>query len=437
MERELAARPPKESKRRAAERRRHHRSRPRRHGPRHDEPRRAGARLRLRRRQAACGASSRRTRAPRSSSRSTTRNADRRRRRATSCLGTSRRSVLTTPPFLAEEDGETAVAVNLRWYLANSVYRRLVKGGTDPDRIVFLSLHADARHPSLRGAMVYVPGARFPYAARWATRRRPTCASRRSASCRASATRRATGVRSEAVSRKLAASDRQGAQDGRPPDPALSADPGARHPGRRGVASRPSSAATPFRRRCSSRCSTSTTTEDAALLGRAEGPGAAGEVVGVGASPTSRRAGRGRRAAFLTAPGANPTIFRVVRAWRPPHADLRIPLHVVRSHARGDPEVNDKPLKKCTECSGPLEKLISRSAFQLKGGGWYNEGYGGQGGSSSTSSSSPPSSSTDAASKPDKTTGTKSEKPGESGEPAGGKKAAAGGTAPPVGCGCH
>jgi len=72
-----------------------------------------------------------------------------------------RRSVLTTPPFLAEEDGETAVAVNLRWYLANSVYRRLVKGGTDPDKIVFVSLHADARHPSLRGAMIYVPGASF------------------------------------------------------------------------------------------------------------------------------------------------------------------------------------------------------------------------------------------------------------------------------------
>ncbi len=72
-----------------------------------------------------------------------------------------KRSVLTTPPFLADADGETAVAVNLRWYLANSVYRRLVKGGTDPDKIVFVSLHADARHPSLRGAMVYVPGASF------------------------------------------------------------------------------------------------------------------------------------------------------------------------------------------------------------------------------------------------------------------------------------
>jgi N-acetylmuramoyl-L-alanine amidase len=72
-----------------------------------------------------------------------------------------KRSVMTTPPFVAEEGGEAAIAVNLRWYLANSVYRRLVKAGTDPGKIVFISLHADARHPSLRGAMVYVPGAEF------------------------------------------------------------------------------------------------------------------------------------------------------------------------------------------------------------------------------------------------------------------------------------
>ena len=36
-------------------------------------------------------------------------------------------------------------------------------GGTpidfDPDRVLFLSLHADSRHSSLRGVMVYVPGA--------------------------------------------------------------------------------------------------------------------------------------------------------------------------------------------------------------------------------------------------------------------------------------
>jgi N-acetylmuramoyl-L-alanine amidase len=72
-----------------------------------------------------------------------------------------RRTILTTPPFLASDNGETAVGVNLRWYLANSLYRRVVGDGVDPDHVVFVSLHADARHPSLRGAMVYVPGARY------------------------------------------------------------------------------------------------------------------------------------------------------------------------------------------------------------------------------------------------------------------------------------
>jgi putative FmdB family regulatory protein len=32
--------------------------------------------------------------------------------------------------------------------------------------------------------------------------------------------------------------------------------------------------------------------------------------------------------------------------------------------------------EKCTKCdNGNLKKLISRTNFQLKGGGWYNEGY--------------------------------------------------------------
>ncbi len=72
-----------------------------------------------------------------------------------------KRAVLTAPPFLAEDSGESSIAVNLRWYLANSLFRKLVKNGTNPDKIVFLSLHADARHASLRGAMVYVPGATY------------------------------------------------------------------------------------------------------------------------------------------------------------------------------------------------------------------------------------------------------------------------------------
>ena len=70
-------------------------------------------------------------------------------------------TIKTHPPFLAKEAGEAKIGVNLRWYLANSIYRREVAAGVDPDKIVFLSIHADARHPSLRGVMVYVPGARY------------------------------------------------------------------------------------------------------------------------------------------------------------------------------------------------------------------------------------------------------------------------------------
>lgn len=53
-------------------------------------------------------------------------------------------------------------------------------------------------------------------------------------------------------------------------------------------------------------------------------------------------------------------------------------------------KLSDAPLTKCTECSGRLEKLVSRTAFLLKGGGWFNEGYGGSkpgGGKNGASSS--------------------------------------------------
>jgi predicted nucleic acid-binding Zn ribbon protein len=70
------------------------------------------------------------------------------------------------------------------------------------------------------------------------------------------------------------------------------------------------------------------------------------------------------------------------------------------------------------ECSGKLEKLVSRAAFQLKGGGWYSEGYGKSGSSSSSSSSSSESS--------EKSSSDSGEK----------KKAAAGGCGSGS-CGCH
>ena len=36
----------------------------------------------------------------------------------------------------------------------------------------------------------------------------------------------------------------------------------------------------------------------------------------------------------------------------------------------------DQPLNICPSCSGTLKKIISQSSFQLKGGGWYADGYG-------------------------------------------------------------
>jgi putative FmdB family regulatory protein len=36
----------------------------------------------------------------------------------------------------------------------------------------------------------------------------------------------------------------------------------------------------------------------------------------------------------------------------------------------------DPPATVCPECGGELTKLISAASFALKGGGWYNEGYG-------------------------------------------------------------
>lgn len=70
-------------------------------------------------------------------------------------------AVLTTPPYPI---ADSKVGVNLRWYLANSVERQARKGGAG-DKMVFVSIHADSLHPSLRGAMAYIPEASLSGAA--------------------------------------------------------------------------------------------------------------------------------------------------------------------------------------------------------------------------------------------------------------------------------
>jgi putative FmdB family regulatory protein len=48
-------------------------------------------------------------------------------------------------------------------------------------------------------------------------------------------------------------------------------------------------------------------------------------------------------------------------------------------------KMDDAPLKKCPKCGGKVEKIFSRSSFQLKGSGWYVTDYGkGTGGTAGT-----------------------------------------------------
>ena len=67
--------------------------------------------------------------------------------------------VLTTPPY---PNQDAKVSANLRWYLANAIYRDEVAKGRDPRKIVFTSFHTDALYNAeLRGAMIYIPGAKY------------------------------------------------------------------------------------------------------------------------------------------------------------------------------------------------------------------------------------------------------------------------------------
>ena len=57
--------------------------------------------------------------------------------------------------------------------------------------------------------------------------------------------------------------------------------------------------------------------------------------------------------------------------------------------------MNDRPLRKCPECKGKLERLQSAPAFQFKGSGWYVTDYGKSGGGSDPKSDSESSDSSD------------------------------------------
>jgi putative FmdB family regulatory protein len=47
-------------------------------------------------------------------------------------------------------------------------------------------------------------------------------------------------------------------------------------------------------------------------------------------------------------------------------------------------KMSDKPLSKCSNCRGKLEKIFSQTSFQLKGSGWYVNDYAKSGKSGKT-----------------------------------------------------
>jgi len=62
--------------------------------------------------------------------------------------------LLTRPPYTLQD---SSVGVHLRWYLTNDIILRRLKKGVPRAKTIFLSVHADSLHPSVRGSMVYVP----------------------------------------------------------------------------------------------------------------------------------------------------------------------------------------------------------------------------------------------------------------------------------------
>ncbi|KAF0219182.1 MAG: FmdB family regulatory [Geobacteraceae bacterium] len=63
-----------------------------------------------------------------------------------------------------------------------------------------------------------------------------------------------------------------------------------------------------------------------------------------------------------------------------------MPVYEYRCNACSDQfemrqKFSDDPVKECPKCGGEVAKLISSTAFTLKGGGWHAEGYGNKKGS--------------------------------------------------------
>ncbi|MEJ2188967.1 MAG: N-acetylmuramoyl-L-alanine amidase [Acidobacteriota bacterium] len=74
---------------------------------------------------------------------------------ATDRLQQSRNAYLLTQPRYRLDD--SVLGVHLRWYLTNDIILNRLGSDVPRSKTVFLSVHADSLHPSVRGAMAYVP----------------------------------------------------------------------------------------------------------------------------------------------------------------------------------------------------------------------------------------------------------------------------------------
>ena len=83
--------------------------------------------------------------------------------------------------------------------------------------------------------------------------------------------------------------------------------------------------------------------------------------------------------------------------------------------------ISDNPLKKCPECGAmKAKRLISRTSFVLKGGGWYSDLYSStRPDSAKNESSAETASKSDSSSKPDSSSQSE---PSSSSKPTSGKK---------------
>lgn len=66
---------------------------------------------------------------------------------------------LNVSPHYTVRDSRTGV--NMRIFLVNHIYQKLLKKKVPKENIIFMSVHGDALHSSLSGAMVYYPDHRF------------------------------------------------------------------------------------------------------------------------------------------------------------------------------------------------------------------------------------------------------------------------------------